>query len=408
VARVLFLTQVLPYPLNTGAKVRQYYVLRYLSRQHEVTLASFVRPDDRPEHVAHLREYCAGVHTVPIIRSRVRDVRALLKGLVANEPNVIARDDDAAMRNLVSGLLARGRFDVVHADQVSMAQYGLLGRGPRRVLDLHNALYLVVERLAAHEPNPLKRALARREARALAQYEAGLCRRFDQVVFVSGEDRQAIERQIANGRLATNGHGFSTIPICVDPRDRPQVELVARPHRVLALGAMFWQPNAEGALWFARSVWPLIRASCPEACFTVVGKNPPPALRALDGRDGIEVLGYVDELDRLLTETAVFVVPLRAGGGMRVKILEAWCWALPIVSTTIGAEGLAVRNGENILLADEPAAFARAVVNILECPETASTLRGTGRRWVESTYDYRAVYTAWDEVYSRCSSDDRG
>ena len=195
-ARVLYLTQVLPYPLNTGARVRQYYVLRQLARKHDVTLVAFVRADDKPEHVSHLKGLCSEVYTVPMQRSRARDARAAIKGLITAQPIVIVRDEVAAMAQLIDRLLADERYDVIQADQVAMAQYGLRGRGLKRVLDLHNAMYLVSERLAQNQTNPVMRLIAQREARALAKYEAALCAKYDRVVFVTAEDRSLIEQQI--------------------------------------------------------------------------------------------------------------------------------------------------------------------------------------------------------------------
>ncbi len=398
-ARVLYLTQVLPYPLNTGAKVRQYYVLRYLCQKHQLTLVSFVRADDRPEYIAHL-EGLASVHTVPMSRSRWQDARAVIKGLLTSQPIVIARDEIAAMQAAIERLLANEHFDFIHADQVSMAQYGLLGQGPRRILDLHNAMCLVTQRLADNEPNPIRRLAMRRETKALARYEAGLCACFDSVVFVTDQDRQAIESKILDSRFKISNNGFSTIPICVDPADKPPIAPVANPYRVTAVGLMFWPPNAEGVVWFAREVWPQIYARFPQARFTVVGKNPPPQISRLHGQGGIEVMGYVQDLGRILAETAVFIVPLHAGGGMRVKILDAWCWGLPIVSTSIGAEGIALRAGENILLADSAEAFAQATARLLSEPGLNQSLRQNGRRWVEEKYDWRRVYSAWDKIYA--------
>ena len=128
-ARILYLTQVLPFPLNTGARVRQYYVLRHLSQKHAVTLVSFVRPDDKAEHVEHLKSFCAAVHTVPMTRSRWRDGRAVLKGLVRRRPFIIVRDEIDSMHAVLARLAASERFDFVHADQVSMAQYRSEGPG---------------------------------------------------------------------------------------------------------------------------------------------------------------------------------------------------------------------------------------------------------------------------------------
>ena len=274
-ARVLYLTQVLPYPLNTGARVRQYYVLRHLARKHEVTLVSFVRDDDRPEHIAHLKTICHAVHTIPMVRSRWRDGRAALKGILTRIPIVIARDEIASMQQTLARLMASESFDVVHADQVSMSKYGLLGQGSCRVLDLHNAMYLVTERLAAHETNPLKRLIYQREARALARYEAELCARYDQVTFVTDEDRQLIERQIERWGVRIPDRRFTTIPICIDPSDKQPIKPVTQPQRITAMGVMFWPPNAEGVLWFAQEIWPLIHTQRPQLILTIVGKNPP-------------------------------------------------------------------------------------------------------------------------------------
>jgi glycosyltransferase involved in cell wall biosynthesis len=399
-ARILYLTQVLPYPLSTGAKVRQYYVLRYLSQHHEVTLVSFVRPDDRAEHVGHLKTFCAAVYTVPMTRSRWRDIQSGLKAVATGQPIVIVRDEIEAMQQLLARLTASERFDAVHADQVAMAQYALGVTGPiKRVLDLHNAMYLVTQRLADNEPNVIKRLVYRRETQALAKYEAQLCTKFDRVVFVTDDDRHALEPQFERFRVQINPDKFTTIPICSDPIDKAAIPPVARPFRVTALGVMFWPPNAEGVAWFAREAWPQVRAHFPEAHLTIVGKNPPPMLTDLNGVDGIEVLGFVPDVQSVLAETAAFIVPLRAGGGMRVKILDTWCWGLPIISTRIGAEGIAVREGENILLADTAEELAQAVNRVLGDPALATQLRHNGREWIEAKYDWRTTYRAWDEIY---------
>ncbi len=397
-ARILYLTQILPYPLNTGAKVRQYYVLRHLSRNHAVTLLSFVRPEDQPEHIAHLREFGAAVHTVPMARSTWRNVRAVLKAMLTGLPIVIVRDEIAAMQAQVRRLLETQKIDVIHADQVSMAQYGLLGRGVRRVLDLHNAMYLVTQRLAEHEPNLFKRWLSQRETRALARYEPALLQQYDQVVFVTAEDRGAIEA--VSHQTAGAPANVSIIPICVDPSEKQPVIPTANPQRVLFLGPLFWPPNAEGVLWFAREVWQAIHAQYPQARFTVVGRNPPESVAQLHGKDNIEVTGYLPDLATVLAETGALVVPLRAGGGMRVKILDAWCWGLPIVSTSIGAEGINLQDGQNLLLADSPAAFAEKVIAVLQDSQLQTRLRQNGRLWVEQQYDWRRVYSAWDDVYA--------
>ena len=392
--RIILLTQVLPHPLDAGPKTRAYYVLRHLAaRGHQVTLVSFTRGDDTVASQAHLRTFCHAVHTVPMRRSRMRDACFMAASLLDGRAFIIRRDTHAGMQALLDSLLARERFDVVHADQLWMAQYALRCHNLRRVLDAHNAVYLIPQRLAESTTNPLKRALLQREARALARYEAETCRRFDRVVAVTAEDCRLLQS------LAGDGRSMAVIPICVDPSTKLPVERKPHPRRLLILGTMFWPPNVEGTLWFARQVWPRVLPHAPEAVLTIVGKNPPPAVRALAGPNA-EVTGYVADPTPYLAESAAFLVPLHAAGGMRVKILDAWCWGMPIVATTIGAEGIAVRPGENILIADEPAAFAEAVVQLLREPSLGERLSANGRAWVEAHYDWRTVYAKWDEVYA--------
>lgn len=407
--RILFLTQVLPYPLDAGPKTRAYYVLRHLTRQHQVTLLSFVRPSDSGEAVEHLRTFCHAVHTVPMRRSRVQDARHLLRSLLGETPFLIARDGSPAMAQRVCDLCATGAFDAVHADQLWMAPYAQLAQRSHRgrqplltVLDQHNAVFQIPRRLARAEGNPLKRAILGLEAGKLARYEAETCRQFDRVVWVTAEDAAALRAQTAGD--ARDAHAnpahACVIPICVDPDNQPVIPRQPSAHRVTFLGGLHWPPNAEGIIWFSREVWPSVRRAVPGAILTVIGKDPPAALAAYgDTSAGIEVTGYVPDPTPYLTETAVFIVPLHAGGGMRVKILDAWSWGLPSVSTTIGAEGICVRGGDNILIADTAADFAVAVGQVLREPGLGDHLSHAGRATVETEYHWRKVYQAWDGVY---------
>ena len=410
--RLLFLTQVLPYPLVGGAKIRAYYMLRYLAQRHEVTLVSFVREDDRAEDLAHLRQFCAAVHAVPLRRSRWRDGLALLQSGWRRQPVVIARDEAGAMLNLLRDLAQeKTAYDVVHADQTSMAQYGLWfkrqARGrPLAVLDQHNAMYLLVGRQAALERGFWRRSIWQREARLLARYEAALCRAYDHLLTVTEEDKTALMALLPEAEQAWMSQKMTALPICGDPEERPLLPLVDEGAHIIHLGTMFWPPNVEGVLWFAREVMPLIVRETPEAHFTIVGKNPPPEVQALAEpgallADQISVTGFVADPEPQLARSRVFIVPVRAGGGMRVKIIDGWHWGLPIVSTKIGAEGIRTRPGENILLADEPADFAAAVNRLLADGALRARLRENGRAWVEAEYNWRAVYPRLDGLYEK-------
>ncbi len=396
--RILFLSQVLPFPLDAGPKMRSYLVLRHLAQKHEVTLLTFVRDTDRPEHLAHLAEFCQAVHTVAMHRTRWRDIKFLGQSLLTQEPFLIIRDHVPLMTAKIRELVSSEPFEVIHADQLWMAPYALASKTMssqfKLILDQHNAVHLIPERLASDESNPLKRRFLAREAQLLKAYEPKVCHRFDHVVWVTQEDRQAVA---ALSGSSTNGQMSSTvIPICADPTQVRPIERATNGHRITFLGGLHWPPNAQGVLWFAKEVFPHIRTEMPEAVLTVIGKSPPTGLVG----EGIEITGYVADLMPYLVETAVFIVPLHAGGGMRVKILDAWSWALPIVSTAIGAEGIETEHERNILIADTAQAFAQAVIRVLKDPLLSQRLGQCGRQTVMEKYNWQVIYSAWDEVYN--------
>jgi polysaccharide biosynthesis protein PslH len=437
-AHILFLTQVLPYPLDAGPKVRAYHMLRYLASCHDVTLVSFVRADDPPAAIEHLQSVCGAVHVAPMRRSGWRNLRAVARGLLTGLPIVVARDEIPEMSAIIRRLAASERFDVVHADQLSMASWGRCavrvaensGHQPRSLLDEHNAIYMLSERMAA-EAVGIRRWAIRREAKAFRRYEAGMVRAFDALLTVTDEDRTHLLAIFDERERRALASKFTVVPICVDPEQvrpvpwraaidyqvpsdrnsggKPQTSgplsdppgRESLPRTILHLGTMFWPPNVNGVLWFTRNVLPIIHRDVPTARFVIAGKNPPAEIQALAADPRVEVTGYVPDPMPYLEATDVFVVPLHAGGGMRVKILDAWLWGLPVVSTSIGAEGIALRDGENILLADDPQAFAAACVRLLTDPALNLRLGAAGRRWVEERYGWQAVYRRVDDVYAR-------
>jgi polysaccharide biosynthesis protein PslH len=406
--RILYLTQVLPYPLDSGAKVRQYHMLRHLAQRHEVTLVSFTRSDDPPEAIAHLKTVCQAVHTVPMQRSMWRNLRAGVEGILTGEPIVVMRDDMAEMSRTLRHLVQQTAYDVIHADQLSMAGYGQLAarasrpHSPKTLLDEHNAIYVLTQRMAETEASTPRRLVMQREARAFARYEARMVKAYDALLTVIPEDRERLLVLFPAEERETLAGKFTVVPICVDvEQSLPVAKQNNHPPTILHLGTMFWPPNIAGVMWFARDVLPLIHAQMPEAEFVVIGKNPPREVEALALDPRIRVTGYVTDLDPYLAQTDAFVVPLHAGGGMRVKILDAWRSGLPVVSTHIGAEGIEVRDRENILLAANAAAFAEATLDLLKDAALNERLRINGRGWVEAHYSWQSVYEEVDGVYAR-------
>ena len=334
-------------------------------------------------------------------------MEAFLRSLITHRPFVIQRDQFSSMTQKVEELLGSAKIEAIHADQLWMAQYalqavdGLLDKNQiRTVLDEHNACYQIFKRLAKGENNPLKKLILEREWRILKDFEASSLRCFDNIVTVTAEDHTTLA-ELGIPKLKT---GYSpVIPICVDPHEFPPVASQPESNKtfeIVHLGTMFWLPNMEGVLWFVNKVWPLVLNEIPQAHFTIIGKKPPVDIQKIPERyPSISVTGFVREPQPYLERAAAFIVPLLSGSGMRVKILDAWRWGIPVVSTTIGAEGISVRPGENIMIADDPQGFAEAVISLLRQPLTRQLLRQNGLRWVEEHYDWQTVYPAWDTIY---------
>jgi len=392
---ILLLTQVVPYPPDSGPKIKTYNVLRYLAARHSVHLVSFVRTAAEVASARALQPYCAGITTVPLRRSRLRDVGYLARSLATGRPFLIERDDLRAMRTTVERLVREHPFDAAHADQLSMGQFAVDLPVPLRVLDEHNAVWTIVRRAAAGEGRGPRRWLAELEWRKLRAYEGELCRRFDWVTVVSDEDRAALAQACGAPYAA------KVIPIAVDTREWSFAPPPPQARHLISLATMFYPPNAEGVRWFATAVFPLVRRAVPDTRFYVVGSRPPAHIaRLATPESGIVVTGYVADVQPLLQQSALLVVPVHSGSGMRVKILEGLARGTPIVSTSIGVEGIDAQHGEHLLVADDPNEFAAAVIRLLQHPAEAARLARAGRALVEARYDWLAALTPLDDIYS--------
>lgn len=392
--RILLLTQVVPFPPDSGPRIKTHHVLRYLAERHEVHLVSFVRDAVEESHARHLESVCASVRAVPLRRSRVADVRFLARSLLTGRPFLVERDDLPDMRAAIREVVARHSFDAVHADQLTMGQFARDCAIPLRVLDEHNAVWSIVQRAAKAEP-AARRPLAELEWRKLRSYEGTVCRSFDWVTVVSHDDRAALE-DAAGGPFNSK-----VIPITMDTKALPFRPPSAGAEDILSVATMYYPPNADAVHWFATTAFPLVRSALPSSRFVVVGSRPPLHVRRLaTDISGVVVTGYQADLDPVFASAAVLVVPVSAGSGMRVKILEAFARGIPVVSTTVGVEGIEARAGEHLLVADTPDDFARAVLRLLHDRALGIRLAGAARALIEQRYEWRTALRALDSVYA--------
>ena len=405
---ILFLTQIVPFPPDAGPKVKTWHVIRALIGQgHSVTLVSFVRPEEE-QHIPALKKVCADVHVVPIRRSRLADVGYMLRSYLTTRPFLVERDDLRPMQAMVNKLVQEGDFHFIHADQLTMVQFALRGavavpgKKPKVIFDAHNAVWSIVERMQENARWFLKPVLGI-EARRVKRYEGELLKTVDHVLAVTDIDRVGLEEALNFSKVNQNDHvaPITVVPIAVDTQQLQPIKRKPGSKNIVTLGTLHYPPNADGIRWFFNEVFPLVRQRVPDVTLTIIGKNPPQDFLELAERNPgvITVTGYVPELAPYLEPSALMVVPVRAGGGMRVRILEAFAYAMPVVTTTIGLEGIHAKLENDVLVADSATDFAKRVSELLENTTLQEKLSENGRRLAETKYDWQVVLSAMRPIY---------
>ncbi len=399
--RLLFLAHLLPWPLDGGGQIKSFHTLRILSRRFDMTLLAFVRKKDELDAAgeAALRPLLAGpnaLRTILIPRSPAINALSAARALRTGASFIIGRDAVPAMREAVERTLAETNFDAVHVDHLQMAQFvpSDLAKKTRVVLDHHNIEHRIPQRLAQTPgaANPLMRWYWKQEWPKLRDGELAACRRCDRVLVVSDEDKDGLVALAPD--LASR---LDVVPIGVDTQYFAPAQAWRHGNRtLLSIGTMFWPPNVDSMLYFCADVLPKIKARVPNVKVNIVGARPTEAVRALARHDPktVIVTGSVPDVRPFGEDCGAFIVPLRAGSGMRVKILNALAMGLPVVSTSVGAEGIEVTNGENIVLANGTEDFADAVVRVLTEPALAEKIARGGQNLMDARY-------AWDRVGER-------
>ena len=392
--RILWIKTELLHPLDKGGKLRTHGMLRELKRRHHLTYLTLDDGSGGADAVAAAAEYCDELVRVPF-RAPPRGSPAFLadlaRSLLTPLPYFVARWRSAALRQEIAARTAGGGFDVVVCDFLVPAASLPEAIPAATVLFQHNVEATIWRRQAEVHRNPLARRFLRGQFRRAAAFEGAACRRFDHVVAVSPDDRQAMRRDYGVERV-------SDVPTGVDTEFfRPAGRAERDPHALVFTGSMDWTANVDAVHHFAAEVLPRIRAGVPEAHLWVVGRDPHPSLGELAARDpGIRVTGRVDDVRPYIERAAAYVIPLRIGGGTRLKVFEALAMEAPVVSTTVGAEGLPVRDGAELLLADDPDAFANAVLRLLRDRPLAAGLAARGAALVRARYGWAAATEAFE------------
>ncbi|MDI9240380.1 glycosyltransferase family 4 protein [Lysobacter sp. LF1] len=383
-ARILALTSRLPFPPREGHQLRAWHLLRALASRHEVTLLSFQRRDDLSHEAGPLHEAMHRVETFPIDceHSHAALIGALLRGTLTRTPFLAAKYDSRRLRARLTELACDA--DLVHFDMLPlMAHADCVPAGVPVTFNAHNVEHALLARRAQIETRPLHRAFLSTQVSRLQAFERQACQRADAVLACSEIDAQAL-RELAPERpvhVIANGVDLDG--------NRPATQS-PDPDRLVFVGQMGWFPNRDGVEWFLREVFPRILAQRPRTRFELVGKadgfSVPGNVAAQ-----VTLAGFVDDLRPHVHEASVYVVPLRAGSGTRLKVLEAMALGKAIVTTQVGSEGIALRHGDSAVFADDAESFAQATLALLDSPERIVRMGEAARRLAQAEYGWDAI-----------------
>lgn len=400
VMKILIVTTKSPYPLFEGRALRTYNLIKQAAREHEIHLLSFVQTQEDLDGIEHMRSICKVVEYEKLYfgDAKLQILQDAASELFSRAPLPVVKYRTASMRAKLQRLMKAHQYDLVHLDMLHLADYQEVCGDVPVVLVEHNVEHVILQRRADNETRPLHRAYLRYQAAKLKSYEAYACRRAHHVVSVSDLDTEQL-RKLAPGAQVT------TVPNGVDTEFFSAQATAKEPHGLVFVGGFTWFPNLDAIRHFCEDILPKLVKDVPDVKLTVIGKHPDsPVVREIGEHPNVHLAGQVDDIRPYVNAAAAYIVPLRIGGGTRLKILDALAMSKAIISTSVGCEGLAVEHGQTILVADTPDAFAQTIVQVLRNPDMAQEIGQRGRALVEARYDWAAVAKGLMAVYEQTAA----
>jgi glycosyltransferase involved in cell wall biosynthesis len=376
--RILIVSRTLPYPTGWGFNIRVFHIIRHLAERNRVSLLCYGAARGEEEAIARqaLSGLCEAIFTVPDIKRSGIEKRCLqARSTLSRRSFHMHRLITARMQAAVSNLLRDGAYDLVQVESSSMAGFDF-GDTPV-VLDEHNLEYELLRRSNRTGTSFMRRLFAGIENGKVETEEVSRWRRVDGCVLTSKRESDAVTARVPEIQVAV-------VPNAVDSTYFRPLDSPVKPLGIVFTGLLTYRPNVDAVNFFVRDIFPLVRRHHADALFTVVGSGLPRHGSTL--RVGVVHAGHVEDVRPYLAQAAVVVAPLRIGSGTRLKILEALAMARPVVTTSLGCEGLEVTHGEHLLIADDASTFAAAVVRLLVNPGEAAAIGRRGRALVERRY----------------------
>jgi polysaccharide biosynthesis protein PslH len=391
--KTLWVNSNFMHPTTKGGQIRTLEMLRHLHRWHEIHYVAIENPT-QPEGPARAHEYSHKSYPFPYrVPSKTSPAfyAELVRGLFSPTPVAVERFNPPGMRAFLQELIRKEAFDCAVVDHLAPTSY--FPDLPRAVFFQHNVETVIWRRHVEHAANPLRRAYFKLQADRMFRYERRVSQASGHIVAVSRNDADEMRRLFDVTRVTEIPTGVNIdyfLP--PGPPAAAAVDLVF-------VGSMDWLPNVDGVLYFVREILPLVRRERPATTLTIVGRTPPPQIAQLAAEDpAIQVTGTVADIRPYLWNSAVSIVPLRIGGGTRLKIYEAMAAQIPVVSTTIGAEGLSVNPPDDIRIADTPDRFAAHCLELLRSPETRSRISRSAWQMVNANFSWQHVARCFEKI----------
>ena len=395
--RILVVCTRSPFPLIEGRALRTYNLLRETARAHSVFLCTYVQSAAEEQGIAHLRSFCTDVQAIPLyMHDKTRAVaRDVMRDLFQPAPAMVLKYDTAAMRRVVIEALDKFKPDVVHLDMLHLGSLIKEVHGLPVVMVEHNVEAELLKRRVANESNWLRRAYLARQARKLESFETRTCRAAKEIVAVSDVDADHIRTLAPNTPV-------TVVPNGVDTEFFTPTNGAAHASSMVYVGGLSWFPNFDAIDFFTKEILHRVTRVKPDANLTVIGQVPSQRmLEPWQNEPRVRFTGLVDDIRPIVAAAGIYIVPLRIGGGTRLKILDAMAMGKAVVTTSIGCEGLQVTPGKDVLIADGAEAFSDAVIRVMSDSKLAAQLGANGRVCVEQNYRWVAIAKRMETVYAR-------
>lgn len=394
--RILWLKNELLHPVDKGGKIRTYQMLKQLKREHRLTYLTLDDGASLPDARERADEYCDELIRVPYNLTKKFSARfyaELALNMASRVPYAIKKNESAEMRRRITEMVGQGSVDLLVCDFLAPSINVPRSLGCPTLLFQHNVESMIWLRYYETETNKAKKSYFYSQWRKMYSYEREACSRFDAVAAVSSNDRDQMRQEFAVANVYD-------VPTGVDTEYFHPLGGEPDAAGLVFTGSMDWMPNEDSIIYFAEQILPIIESSVPDVKLTVVGRDPTRRLLSLaQANPRIRVTGRVEDVRPFIGAAAAYVVPLRVGGGTRIKIYEAMAMAKPVISTAIGAEGLPVRDGKEIFLADTPGDFAQKVIRVLRDRSLAKRVGEQARALVSERFGWGA---AVDEFLNVC------